>query len=191
MRFDESQFSGLSAEDRQLKEMKLKRRMLGNVKFVGELFAKGMLNEKIMHQCIQHLLRVDSNNPDEDNLESMCKLMTTIGKMLDHEKAKNWMDVYFDMMRSLEDKRSPENGQLVLSNRIRFMLRDVRDLRACNWVPRKSAKVEGPKHIEEVRREAVMAQQQKDMRGGGRPMSGAAPSASSSRQADREEDFFF
>ena len=36
--------------------MKLKRRMLGNIKFIGELFKQQLLKEKIMHECVKLLL---------------------------------------------------------------------------------------------------------------------------------------
>ena len=44
-----------------------------------------MLTEKIMHDCIVRLLR---GNSDEENLECLCRLMTTIGKDIDHQKSK-------------------------------------------------------------------------------------------------------
>jgi len=48
-------------------------------RFIGELYKQQMLTTKIMHRCIRHLL--DQN--DEDNLECLCKLLTTIGKDLE------------------------------------------------------------------------------------------------------------
>lgn len=36
--------------------MKAKRRMLGNIRFIGELYKKRMLKELIMHECIRKLL---------------------------------------------------------------------------------------------------------------------------------------
>lgn len=33
-----------------------RRKMLGNVKFIGELGKLGLLSEKIMHDCIKQLL---------------------------------------------------------------------------------------------------------------------------------------
>ena len=36
--------------------MKAKRRMLGNIRFIGELYKKKMLKENIMHECILKLL---------------------------------------------------------------------------------------------------------------------------------------
>ena len=37
--------------------MRMARRMLGNIRFIGELFKKQMLTERIMHTCIMKLLR--------------------------------------------------------------------------------------------------------------------------------------
>jgi len=48
-------------------------------RFIGELYRQQILTTKIMHRCIRHLL--DQN--DEDNLECLCKLLTTIGKDLE------------------------------------------------------------------------------------------------------------
>lgn len=43
-----------------------------------------MLTEPIMHECVFKLL----NNKDEESLECLCKLLRTIGKELDSDKAK-------------------------------------------------------------------------------------------------------
>jgi hypothetical protein len=43
----------------------VRMRMLGNVKFIGELFAEKMLNEKIILQCIKRLL----DSLDKDTIE--------------------------------------------------------------------------------------------------------------------------
>ena len=44
-----------------------------------------------MHMCVTKLLK----DSDEESLECLCQLLTTIGKDLDHEKAKV---TYFDFM---------------------------------------------------------------------------------------------
>lgn len=61
-----------------------RRRSLGNIKFIGELFKLKMLTEPIMHDCVVKLLK----NHDEESLECLCRLLSTIGKDLDFEKAK-------------------------------------------------------------------------------------------------------
>ncbi len=63
---------------------KARRRSLGNIKFIGELFKLKMLTEAIMHDCVVKLLK----NHDEESLECLCRLLSTIGKDLDFEKAK-------------------------------------------------------------------------------------------------------
>ncbi|KAL3037719.1 hypothetical protein AAZX31_01G086100 [Glycine max] len=134
----------LSNGEREEKRTKARRRMLGNIRLIGELYKKKMLTERIMHECIKKLLG-QYQDPDEEDIEALCKLMSTIGEMIDHPKAKEHMDAYFEMMRSLSNNMN-------LSSRVRFMLKDVIDLRKNKWQQRR--KVEGPKKIEEVHRDA-------------------------------------
>lgn len=61
-----------------------RRRSLGNIKFIGELFKLKMLTETIMHDCVVKLLK----NHDKESLECLCRLLSTIGKDLDFEKAR-------------------------------------------------------------------------------------------------------
>ncbi|KAI3498405.1 hypothetical protein L1887_34180 [Cichorium endivia] len=137
-------------EQREEKRVQVRRRMLGNIRLIGELYKKKMLTERIMHDCIKKLFGEEYQNPDEENIESLCKLMSTIGEMIDHAKAKEFMDVYFDWMFKLSNNMN-------LSSRLRFMLKDVIDLRKNRWQQRR--KVEGPKKIEEVHRDAANERQ--------------------------------
>uniref|UniRef100_A0A671RWK7 Eukaryotic translation initiation factor 4 gamma, 1a n=1 Tax=Sinocyclocheilus anshuiensis TaxID=1608454 RepID=A0A671RWK7_9TELE len=122
---------------------KARRRSLGNIKFIGELFKLKMLTEPIMHDCIVKLLK----NHDEESLECLCRLFSTIGKDLDFEKAKPRMDQYFHQMEKIIKDRK-------MSSRIRFMLQDVLDLRKNNWVPRRGD--QGPKTIDQIHKEAEL-----------------------------------
>nr|P41110.1 RecName: Full=Eukaryotic translation initiation factor 4 gamma 1; Short=eIF-4-gamma 1; Short=eIF-4G 1; Short=eIF-4G1; AltName: Full=p220 [Oryctolagus cuniculus]AAA31242.1 initiation factor 4-gamma [Oryctolagus cuniculus] len=119
-----------------------RRCSLGNIKFIGELFKLKMLTEAIMHDCVVKLLR-----HDEESLEFLCRLLTTIGKDLDFEKAKPRMDQYFNQMEKIIKEKKT-------SSRIRFMLQDVLDLRQSNWVPRRGD--QGPKTIDQIHKEAEM-----------------------------------
>lgn len=139
-----------SAEEREEKRLCARRRMLGNIRLIGELYKKRMLTERIMHECINKLLG-QYQNPDEENIEALCKLMSTIGEMIDHPKAKEHMDAYYDIMAQL-------SNNMKLSSRVRFMLKDAIDLRKNKWQQRR--KVEGPKKIEEVHRDAAQERAQ-------------------------------
>merc|ERR1712072_665274 len=66
----------------ETEKIKLKRRMLGNIRFIGELYLKRMLLENIMYFCIAKLIG-DAEHPDEEDIEALCKLLTTIGGALD------------------------------------------------------------------------------------------------------------
>ena len=63
----------------------MRKRSLGNIRFIGELFKLKMLSETIMHECITRLLKSSS---DEEALECFGKLIMTTGKDLDHTEAK-------------------------------------------------------------------------------------------------------
>ncbi|KAH8154319.1 uncharacterized protein LAJ45_02087 [Morchella importuna] len=130
-----------------------KRRGLGLVQFIGELFKLGMLTERIMNECVRKLLDFEGL-PEDETVESLCKLLKTIGFQLDaSEKSKGMMDMYFTRIgRMSEDKE--------LNSRMRFMLMDIIDLRRKNWETKEADK--GPKTIQEVREDALKAQQEKE-----------------------------
>ncbi|XP_072442871.1 eukaryotic translation initiation factor 4 gamma 3-like isoform X8 [Chiloscyllium punctatum] len=130
---------------------KARRRSIGNIKFIGELFKLKMLTEAIMHDCVVKLLK----NHDEESLECLCRLLTTIGKDLDFEKAKPRMDQYFNQMEKIVKERKT-------SSRIRFMLQDVIDVRMKNWVSRRVE--QGPKTIEQIHKEAQIEEQQQQLK---------------------------
>ncbi|CAA3024597.1 eukaryotic translation initiation factor 4G isoform X1 [Olea europaea subsp. europaea] len=146
---DEEGEAKQSEHEREEKRLRARRRMLGNIRLIGELYKKRMLTERIMHECITKLLGQDQN-PDEENIEALCKLMSTIGEMIDHPKAKEHMDAYFEIMAQL-------SNNIKLSPRVRFMLKDSIDLRKNKWQQRRI--VEGPKKIDEVHRDAAQERQ--------------------------------
>ncbi|KAG1856929.1 hypothetical protein C8R48DRAFT_755948 [Suillus tomentosus] len=107
---------------------KAKRQGLGLIKFIGELFKLQMLTERIMHECVKKLLG-NVENPEEEEIESLCQLLKTVGQLLDTPKARAHMDVYFTRMKEL-------GKSLNVSSRMQFMLQDVIELRDRKWVSR-------------------------------------------------------
>ncbi|KAF5355138.1 hypothetical protein D9756_005480 [Leucocoprinus leucothites] len=124
---------------------KAKRQGLGLIKFIGELFKLQMLTERIMHECVKKLLG-NVNNPEEEEIESLCKLLTTVGSILDTQKAHAHMDVYFQRMKELT--KSPN-----VSSRMQFMLQDVIELRERKWVTRNA--VAAPATIAQIHEAAA------------------------------------
>lgn len=100
------------------KKFKLRRRAVGTVRFIGELYKIKMLNDKIMHECIKLLL----SNEDEDSLECLCKLLTTIGKSMETPSGKNAEDKdkeplkeYFEKLEAIANQKT----KLQVCSRIR------------------------------------------------------------------------
>jgi translation initiation factor 4G len=92
-----------------------KAKRQGLIKFIGELFKLQILTERIMHECVKKLLG-NVENPEEEEIESLCKLISTVGALLDTPKARAYMDVYLSRMKELSRGNN-------VSSRIQFMLR--------------------------------------------------------------------
>lgn len=144
--------------------MGAKRRGLGLIRFIGELYFLNMLTEKIIHRCIRRLLSND--NPSEEVIESICQLLTTVGKTLDTPENKPHVDVYFDRLIAFENIST-------LPSRLRFMIMDVVDLRKNGWASDTYEK--GPKTVAEIHEEAQAKLREKEREKkrnprGGRPL---------------------
>lgn len=142
-----------------------KRRGLGLVKFIGELYKLNMLTERIMHECIKKLLELDESGPDESEVESLVSLLNTVGLNLEQsERGPALMNVYFERIASIMDH--PD-----LPSRLRFKLLDLIDLRKQGWQSKTEDK--GPKLLAQIHADALRQQQQQDAerqsgnRGGG------------------------
>ncbi|KAG7140205.1 Eukaryotic translation initiation factor 4 gamma like protein [Verticillium longisporum] len=166
-----------------------KRRGLGLVQFIGELYKLGMLTERIMHACVKKLVDYETT-PEEAEIESLCKLLRTIGANLDASpKGKSFMDAYFDRIQNVINM--PD-----LPSRLKFMLMDVVDMRKSGWATKEANK--GPKTLDEVRAEAEAAAAQKaqeNARGGsqrgapgGRPHFGRGDARSFSNYTQQQSN---
>jgi len=134
--------------DADYKRLKTKRRALGNITLIGELYRIGMLSQRIMWRCLASMTQEDKA-PDEEEVESVCKMLTTIGKKLEQEsESEKSLETPLGSVFTTLEKFSVNK---TLSSRVRFMIRDVIDLRKDKWVPKRSAL--GPKTIEEIHRE--------------------------------------
>jgi len=153
------------AAQREERVMMAKRIMFGNIRFIGELFKVRMLTDKIMHACVQKLLGEQDVTPDEESVEAVCKLMTTIGAQLEtgRPETKPLFNSYFVRCQQLSQDQA-------LSSRHRFMLADLLDMRNNRWRARR--KQEGPKKIEDVHRDAAMEAAKAERAGGGRDRGG-------------------
>ena len=124
------------AAARDYTRLKAKRRMLANIAFIGQLYRiEGMLTTTIMHFCIGRLLNggvlPDDVKPDEEQMEAFFKLMVLIGSKLESDEARaNEADRRLGTVMQLTDRLSRHP---LLASRVRFMMRDLLDLRHNRW----------------------------------------------------------
>lgn len=114
----------LSYEDRYEVELKFKTRMLGNLRFVGELLVRKLLSGKVLLAVSEELLSVG----DAASIEAAATLLTVAGPAFDR---KSWvfhprLCAIFSMIRGVsKDKAIPM--------RVRCILKDLLDLRDAGW----------------------------------------------------------
>merc|ERR1719210_3145945 len=165
-------------------EMKMRKRSLGNIRFIGELYKLGMLTAGIMHECVRKLL--NSNPSDEESLECLCRLLTTVGQNLEKETSDRLskgpiqglcdLTSYFKEMKRFVDEKKT-------SARVRFLMQDVIELRQNGWKKRREDA--GPKTIDQIHKE--VEKEQMEMKIAHMTASlGSAPS--NRRQDDRRYD---
>ena len=105
-----------------------------------------------MHDCIKKLIQ-NVESPEEEDIESLCKLLLTVGKQLEDGKgagvdaSARYMEIYFSRLHMIVDKK-------VASSRLEFMILDLMDVRKNGWKPR--AGTGGPKSIAQVARDVSL-----------------------------------
>lgn len=142
-----------------------KRKGLGLIQFIGELYKLGMLTLRIMHECVLKLLDFEGL-PDESAIESLVKLLRTVGATMEAAEAgPKMINMYFERIEKVMNMEG-------LPSRLRFMLLDTIDIRKSGWKSKDILK--GPKTIAEIHQEALAAAQAAEMertrsnqRGGG------------------------
>lgn len=139
----EERSGALPPEDEEKRHL-AKCKMLGNIKFIGELGKLEILAESILHRCIQNLLARRAAADHHEDLECLAQLVRTCGRVLDSERGRRLMEQYFARIDTLSVSRD-------LAPRIRFMLRDVIELRRGGWTPRAAVSHEGPVPIHQLR----------------------------------------
>lgn len=102
-------------------------RMLNCVQFCGCLYNVGILTEKIIHSCIDALLK--DEDPRPENMEILVALMTKIGSKFDatsrSSKDSKIVANYFTKIQKIKDD--------AVSKDVAKMMDKVLTLRANNW----------------------------------------------------------
>lgn len=120
----------------------IKKHYLGHMRFIGELYNGDLISIKIMLFCLPNLLKGEiddsSGDVDEEKIECFAKLITVIGSSLEQQSEAMRSVGKTDAAESLAEcwkaveimagKREGEGPKV--SNRIKFMLQDLLEMRA-------------------------------------------------------------
>lgn len=161
-------------EEIEFKTALVKRHYLGHMRFIGELYKGDLISIKIMLFVLPALLEgessfsgatgekkdSDSDDIDEEKVECFTKLMTTIGSSLEQQSAAmkdvgkaDASDKLADCWVKVQRLAGVKKGRDVtaVSNRIKFMLQDLLEMRDKGWVTRR--KEETAKTIAQIHKE--------------------------------------
>jgi hypothetical protein len=127
---------------------KEKRRMQGTIKFISHLFRIGLLNYKIIENCIVVLIRNAEQSKNELMTEFAVDLMKYVGPYvavmnLEQNKINDYV-TYLDKFKP------------IVSNRVKFMIIDLMELRDKGW----AKKGDGPKTKDEVKMDVMKEEEQ-------------------------------
>lgn len=155
--FDAEELASLHPEEMVFQKKKKKGRVLANMKFIGQLFLREMLNAKIIGSVIQDLAKCNQSDviPEEPMVECICELLTNIGYTLESSPiGKSALTTVCSRLQELKNKR--DGDKYLFSKRIQFAIQDLLEIRAAAWT-KKSFKTSA-KTKEEIR-----LQQEKDI----------------------------
>eukprot|EP00798_Chlamydomonas_sp_ICE-L_P015224 gene15224-21304_t len=141
----------ISEEDvRSKAERAVKKRTLGNMRLISELYKMDMVKDWIMGTCVESLLEKEKGKtlPTEDNIEAACEMIGTAGSKLAKSENANTKAKLEDFFRTLAKFETDK----ALPPRVRFLIKDLMDLRKSNWVARRE--VFTAKKLEDVRAQA-------------------------------------
>lgn len=155
--FDADELARLDPEEIVFERKKKKGRVLANMKFIGQLFLREMLNAKIIGSVIQDLAKCNQADviPEEPMVECICELLTNIGYTLESSPiGKSALTSVCSRLQELKNRR--DGSKYLFSKRIQFAIQDLLEIRAAAWT-KKSFKTSA-KTKEEIRQ-----QQEKDI----------------------------
>jgi hypothetical protein len=154
--FGQAQASGADAEELAFQLIQEKKRFLANMKFIGNLFLRELIGNKIISSIVKDLMLCDSDEaPEEPIIECVCELFCSIGYTLESMPVGK-IAVAQVCGRMLDLKgRKLKNGKGLYSKRVQFVIQDLLDTRSAGWAM-KSFKASA-KTKEEVRNEHANA----------------------------------
>ncbi len=131
---DADRFQG-AREDRQLRHIVRKRRVLSNVSFIGQLYKVNIANAFIIDHCIMRMLNggTDCKGVDEMDALAFCNLLAVVGAKLEADTSRRmWSN---DQVLGFLDKLYKDKSH---GSTVRFRALDVKEAAQQGWTFRDS-----------------------------------------------------
>ena len=151
----------IKVSDPEEREAKLKKFLLGNVNFIGELINAKLLSKKIVFQCINNLLvRIEKQDEDQKlikqiNVEAIVILMDKFGTLINKHDAKMKPDELYDFNAKIDGYlnklHSIQEADENLPGHIRYKIINLIEKRNRGWEESKVDKSSVAKGMKEVR----------------------------------------
>lgn len=114
------------AGDLELIITKKKNRILGNMKFIAQLFLMRILSSRTIRAVVEQLL-FRTEEPEEHYIECICILLHNIGATLcQTDSGRAYIEQFVDRMDEL-------SGKDVYGKRIKFLIKDVIEAASEGW----------------------------------------------------------
>jgi translation initiation factor 4G len=159
----------IKVDDPIEREIKLKKFVLGNVNFIGELINNVVLSKKIVFQCIENLFKRFENSMDVQlkliNLEAIVILMDKFGTLLKNSESKMKKEDLDNFNKKIEEyleKLDIVQKEGKIPGYIKYKIINLIERKKDNWVESKFQKSIEAKSLDEVRKEAQEAQRIKN-----------------------------
>ena len=130
-------------EELYFKRQKLLRRKKANIKFVGALYMRKVMQESTMLSIVNKLVfgtipekGKDLKIPSEVDVEVLVELFETIGARIDDGHNETNIDAVFQRLEQLLDLKKKGTNERVFPPRIKFRILDVIEMRDNNWTKR-------------------------------------------------------
>jgi len=164
-------------EDLEMFVQKRKERILGNMKFIAQLFLATILSSRVIRLVVEQLL-FRTDEPEEHYIECVGILLHNIGAtLMESESGREYVDKFVDRMIDLSSREC-------YGKRIKFLMRDIVDAARAGWSGKHAGSrlVSSVKTKEEVRKAALdeqkPSQPQRYSSAGGKPV-GKSPAPTS------------
>jgi|EP00427_Karlodinium_veneficum_P012560 hypothetical protein len=116
-----------------------KSQMIGTLKFIGAILLRKMLASKVMFYIFEELIGLSHLS---EALECLVTLLRVVGPSFDHSHREGLSEIFDQVAAFASDH--------MIRPRVRWLLKDVLELRACGWQDSKTKRIDSSSSLEEV-----------------------------------------